>query len=685
MPSQERKEKSTRSDKLDRYVGKPLLLLVGIAIVLGGAYIVQNDFWKPEEFMRKRLERMGYSLEPTAMFEAIERHDIKGLGRLQRVGIPLSARNDEGHTPIIAAIHEDLSEAITELLALGAAPLEPDTEGNTPLAHAVKLQHYDFVERFLGLGASVNETLVDGVPPLIWAIENDDQKMVALFLEQKADFAVESIGGPPIFVAVAAGNEQIVRQLLDVGADPNTLDPGGRPLAVAALDLERPDLARLLLEASAAPNLKGRGDRSLVHRAFEDRDEELFDLAVRAGGDIKIPGPSGLTMFQEAAAAKDLKWLTMLLDRGADANQRSADDNPLWWEFYNEGQIDVAEQLLDAGADIDALDAGGARPVDRALAVENLRMSRYLFNRGAEAETAGGKFWYALMDKNYALMRLLLSRGVSPNLPNADDLKPLTYAVRYGDEHAALLLLESGAKLDTATKVTGHTLFEWTLAWKQPMLAEVLIQRGADPNQRISSPVRSEFLDHFEGRGNLQFYLKNDTGLTPMMVVAGSGQYEMLTMLKKKGATKSLNTTKWKSWPINFAVKAEDIRMAQMLLGRDPDTDGKDRKIVVNLDTQKAIFYEQGEVIYTASCSTGKKGYRTEPGIFVITNKDRLRRSNLYDANMPYFMRLSCSAIGLHQGNIPGYPASHGCIRLPYSYAKKFFATAQVGDIVEIK
>ncbi|MEM7015180.1 MAG: L,D-transpeptidase family protein, partial [Verrucomicrobiota bacterium] len=291
----------------------------------------------------------------------------------------------------------------------------------------------------------------------------------------------------------------------------------------------------------------------------------------------------------------------------------------------------------------------------------------------------------ALMDKNYALMRLLLSQGVSPDLPNMDDLKPLTYAVRYGDEHAALLLLESGATLNAETKVTGHTLFEWTLAWKQPMLAEVLIQHGADPNQRISSPVRSEFLDHFEGRGNLQFYLKNDTGLTPLMVVAGSGQYEMLTMLREKGASKSHNTYKWKSWPINFAVKAEDIRMSQMLLGRDPDTDGKDRKIVVNLKTQKATFYEHGEVIYSSSVSTGKKGYRTEPGVFVITNKDRMRRSNLYNANMPYFMRLNCSAIGMHQGNIPGYPASHGCIRLPSSYAKKFFATAQVGDIVEIK
>jgi len=52
---------------------------------------------------------------------------------------------------------------------------------------------------------------------------------------------------------------------------------------------------------------------------------------------------------------------------------------------------------------------------------------------------------------------------------------------------------------------------------------------------------------------------------------------------------------------------------------------------------------------------------------------------------MPFFMRLSGSAVGMHQGNRPGYPASHGCIRLPYTYAKNFFAVAQVGDVIVVE
>jgi len=62
--------------------------------------------------------------------------------------------------------------------------------------------------------------------------------------------------------------------------------------------------------------------------------------------------------------------------------------------------------------------------------------------------------------------------------------------------------------------------------------------------------------------------------------------------------------------------------------------------------------------------STGRQGFRTPTGSYVVTDKHRKWRSTLYPAEMPYFMRLSCGDIGFHQGNLPGYPASHRCIRM---------------------
>ena len=81
---------------------------------------------------------------------------------------------------------------------------------------------------------------------------------------------------------------------------------------------------------------------------------------------------------------------------------------------------------------------------------------------------------------------------------------------------------------------------------------------------------------------------------------------------------------------------------------------------------------------------TGRSGYATPPGAFVITNKNRDWRSTIYHVRMPFFLRLSCGDFGLHQGNVPGYPASHGCIRVPAGKAEELFSLAEIGDAVEI-
>jgi lipoprotein-anchoring transpeptidase ErfK/SrfK len=76
--------------------------------------------------------------------------------------------------------------------------------------------------------------------------------------------------------------------------------------------------------------------------------------------------------------------------------------------------------------------------------------------------------------------------------------------------------------------------------------------------------------------------------------------------------------------------------------------------------------------------------YETPTGKFVITDKHRSRVSSIYDVEMPYFMRLSCSAVGMHAGSLPGYPASHGCIRMPAEAAREMFKIVEVGTLVSI-
>lgn len=108
-------------------------------------------------------------------------------------------------------------------------------------------------------------------------------------------------------------------------------------------------------------------------------------------------------------------------------------------------------------------------------------------------------------------------------------------------------------------------------------------------------------------------------------------------------------------------------------------------EIAVSLAMQRLYVYRQGELIAVATVSTGKAGKRTPTGGFTILQKRQWHRSNIYsNAPMPFMQRLTWTGIAIHAGQLPGYPASHGCIRLPYEFARRLFGLTGMGDSVTV-
>jgi hypothetical protein len=90
--------------------------------------------------------------------------------------------------------------------------------------------------------------------------------------------------------------------------------------------------------------------------------------------------------------------------------------------------------------------------------------------------------------------------------------------------------------------------------------------------------------------------------------------------------------------------------------------------VIVFLPRQLVHVYRNGIRIAVSTCSRGKVGHETPTGVFVVLQKGAMHESNEYsDASMPNMNRLTWSGIALHAGNLPGYPASHGCVRLQRS------------------
>lgn len=105
--------------------------------------------------------------------------------------------------------------------------------------------------------------------------------------------------------------------------------------------------------------------------------------------------------------------------------------------------------------------------------------------------------------------------------------------------------------------------------------------------------------------------------------------------------------------------------------------------IVVSIPDQRVHVYRNGIRIGVSTCSTGAPGHSTPTGVFTILEKDKNHHSSTYNnAPMPNMNRLTWGGIALHAGNLPGYPASHGCIRLPAKFSALLFETTHVGTPV---
>ena len=275
----------------------------------------------------------------------------------------------------------------------------------------------------------------------------------------------------------------------------------------------------------------------------------------------------------------------------------------------------------------------------------------------------------------------LASMGVPVDSKTIFGDTALCAAARTGQADCIRVLALAGADLNLPGRENQAPILIASMRRNTDVLAS-LTAFGVDPNSRFKTPVSRELIDRCLIK-DLRNALESDRGVTPLICCSARGDVEGAVALMRAGAKASTSTTRYHRYPINFAATQGYLFLMRVILGRDPDSE-PDTLVTIDLSSQRAWVTKQGKVIASTSVSTGREGYRTPAGRYVITDKHRSHTSTLYHVAMPWFMRLNCSAIGLHSGYVTGRPASHGCIRLPYEKAKLFFGLTDVGDEVEI-
>ena len=111
-----------------------------------------------------------------------------------------------------------------------------------------------------------------------------------------------------------------------------------------------------------------------------------------------------------------------------------------------------------------------------------------------------------------------------------------------------------------------------------------------------------------------------------------------------------------------------------------PRNAGEPIMAIVSIKSQQVTFYDAEGWILRAPVSTGTKGRETPAGVFAVIDKEKDHRANMYDdAWMPHMQRITWNGIALHGGPLPGYAASHGCVRMPFGFAEKLFDKPRIG------
>ncbi|XP_035533137.1 ankyrin repeat domain-containing protein 50 [Morone saxatilis] len=500
-------------------------------------------------------------------------------------GVPVNEpTSTDRQTLPASATHEGSANIAELLLTNGSDLLDSDHQGQTPLTLASRQGNVKVLSALLEWAKSQEpETAVrmmehvdnEGWTALRSAAWGGHSEAVRLLLDAGADVdGCDSDGRTALRAAAWGGHEEIVLTLLDYGAQVDKADSKGRTPLIAAAYMGHHEAVEILLDHTAQVNLADGDGRTA--------------LSVAA---LCVPTAAGVKGFGEVAS--------LLLERGADPGHRDHDGmTPLLLAAY-EGNDDVVELLLEAGADVDET-AGPDGNISAAAAVTSLlaaaamghmkTVSRLLFwGAAVDAIDCEGRtaLCLAAARGSVEVVRALLDRGLDEN--HKDDLgwtplhaaaceghravcaaltergsmarvgemdiegrTPLILAAQEGHWSTVRLLLDRRSPIDNRA-YDGHSALSAALLEGHAEVAELLMRRGADTDVRDAEGRPLLYLLVLEGRlematlllekGGVPLESRDSEGRTALHVASWQGCVEMVDLLLKHGANPNAQDT----------------------------------------------------------------------------------------------------------------------------------------------
>lgn len=658
--------------------------------------------------VKKSVDTALKSDGKTPLMRALDSHDFLLANRLvDQLGANINVEKEPGLPYLIDAVRNEDESLKNYLLSKGVNVNAKGSQPHSALVLAADQDDLDLMEALVVQGASINQTGVTGKPLLIEAAIDSEYEEMEFLLRKGADVDQVCDDVDVLTLSLRRQDGEMRALALDFGADLDRKGDSGEPLIVEAVDNGDHDWFLTLLEEGISIETANKEGDTLLMEAIKEADYHMIDFLISQGAEVNVKDKEGLTPLHIAVNRGDTALVRTLVENRAEIYPQT-----MFSTAYKRRDNPTMNLLLNAGVNPETkLEGSEKRIMDVAVSDGSIETVRTLLNAGAEI---GDNLWGALLTGQDDLVEVILLNGGDPRQkgPKGDDpleyvlnsdrfdlLKPfldagadpspmydeneswVSRAIRTGNRDAAHALVKAGASLGDGMASDGHSLLAWSIGRDMDDVTVALVEAGVDVNVIEPNPCKSDLIDCFEISSTFRRAMRYDRNIRPLMMAAVKKKHEVAQAMVKAGA-KNHTTAKY-MYPISIAAWYSDVRMMQIVYGRDPDV--QPRKIIIDLSSQRVTFYENGQQTYSSTCSTGKSGYRTPTGTYAITQRSRHHISSIYGSPMPYFQRLSCRAFGLHVGHCPGYPASHGCIRLPWSAAKFYWAKCELGDMVIIQ
>ncbi|MFC1793592.1 ankyrin repeat domain-containing protein [Planctomycetota bacterium] len=423
---------------------------------------------------------------------------MEEIKKLIERGADVNAKDNEGQTPLYAAIWSGDANMVELLLDKGANMKIKDSYGQTPLDVAVRYSQKDILKLLVARGAEV--------PSIQVAAFIGDLSRVKAFLGRGIDInAKDTRNRTALHYASNEGQKEVVELLLANGADVNAGTEYNKTAAEFAMSRGHTAIVKLLISKGA--------DISPLHLALCMKNEAKARSLIEAGADVNKRTPYGTTPLDMAVCAGFKNIAKLLIDKGADVN---AKDNWDWTPLHSvagDGYKDIVELLMAHGANVNARDGDRRTPLYYAKEKGHTEIVELLRKHGAKLTDQIQSLRKAVADRDIAQVKSLLSKGIDVNGKDETGDTPLHYAAELttdASKDVCELLIARGASASVNAKnKVGWTPLHEAGESGNLEVVRLLIANGADVNARDNS------------------------GRTPLSLAAAGGQTEITELLNR--------------------------------------------------------------------------------------------------------------------------------------------------------